>query len=78
MTSRAHQNHYEQFGDIQGSVVIDGKSFSLDLNVMRDHTHGSTRDWRLMKRYGIHNFRTETGFRLVYEQIYFSKKTGHS
>ena len=60
---RAHQNHYEQFGDIRGTVTIDNVDYPLDLNVMRDHTHGSVRDWRLMHRYGIHNFRTQTGFR---------------
>ncbi len=60
---RAHQCHYEQFGDISGTVTVDGKEYPLDLNVMRDHTHGSTRDWRLMHRYGIQNFTTKSGFR---------------
>jgi hypothetical protein len=41
---RAHQCHYEQFGDISGTVTIDGTDHPLKLNVMRDHTHGSTRD----------------------------------
>ena len=61
--SRAHQCHYEQLGDVQGHVSIDGNLFQLSLNVMRDHTHGSTRDWRLMHRYGIQNFATKNGFR---------------
>ena len=60
---RAHQCHYEQLGDVQGHVTVDGEDFPLSLNVMRDHTHGSTRDWRLMHRYGIQNFTTKTGFR---------------
>ena len=62
---RAHQCHYEQFGDLNGNVNIDGKDYRLELNVMRDHTHGSTRDWRLMHRYGIQNFTTRSGFRYV-------------
>ena len=62
---RAHQCHYEQLGDMQGNINIDGADYSLSLNVMRDHTHGSTRDWRLMHRYGIQNFTTKTGFRYM-------------
>ncbi len=38
---------------------------TLKLDVMRDHTHGSCRDWRLMHRYGINNMTTENGFRCV-------------
>lgn len=60
---RAHQNHYEQFGDVSGTVEVDGRSYPLELSAMRDHTHGSVRDWRLMRRYAIQNFRTESGFR---------------
>ena len=60
---RAHQCHYEQFGDMYGSVTIDGAPYKLSLNVMRDHTHGSNRDWRLMHRYGIQNFKTADGLR---------------
>ena len=63
---RAHQNHYEQFGDVCGTVTIDGADHQLNMNCMRDHTHGSTRDWRLMRRYGIQNFRTQEGFRWGY------------
>ena len=62
---RAHQCHYEQLGDLRGVATVDGKIHNLTLNVMRDHTHGSTRDWRLMHRYGIQNFATQTGFRYV-------------
>ena len=51
----AHQNHYEQFGDLRGVATVDGGAVEdrLDLHVMRDHTHGSTRDWRLMHRDGF-------------------------
>ena len=54
----SHQNHYEQFGNISGSVTIDGEAKSLALEVMRDHTHGSIRDWRLLHRYCFHQFCT--------------------
>ena len=30
---------------------------------MRDHTHGSNRDWKLMHRYCLHNFTCEDGTR---------------
>ena len=30
---------------------------------MRDHTHGSNRDWKLMHRYCLHNFTCEDGSR---------------
>lgn len=60
---QAHQCHYEQLGDLRGVATVDGKIHNLTLNVMRDHTHGSTRDWRLMHRYGIQNFATQNGFR---------------
>ena len=60
----AHQSHYEQFGRVEGTASLDGeKDFKLSLDVMRDHTHGSNRDWRLMHRYGINNFTTENGLR---------------
>ena len=59
----AHQAHYEQFGDLHGNVNVNGTSYKLEMNVMRDHTHGSVRDWRLMHRYGIQNFTTSNGFR---------------
>ncbi len=60
----AHQNHYEQFGVIRGTASLDGAGeHRLELDVMRDHTHGSNRNWRLMHRYGINNFTTESGMR---------------
>ena len=59
----AHQNHYEQFGDVEGVVDIDGEVFTLDLSVMRDHTHGSVRDWKLLHRYCFHQFTTVSGLR---------------
>jgi len=60
---KAHQSHYEQFGQLTGTVEVNGKVHDLELDVMRDHTHGSTRDWRLMHRYGVQNFTTKNGLR---------------
>ena len=59
----AHQNHYEQFGDVTGYVDIDGKEYDINVSVMRDHTHGSVRDWRLLHRYCFHQFTTLSGLR---------------
>ena len=54
----SHQNHYEQFGNITGSLELDGEHFSIAVEAMRDHTHGSIRDWRLLHRYCFHQFCT--------------------
>ena len=54
----SHQNHYEQFGNITGSLEVDGEVSSIAVEVMRDHTHGSIRDWRLLHRYCFHQFCT--------------------
>jgi len=59
----AHQSHYEQFGDVLGKLSIDGTERDFKVNVMRDHTHGSTRDWTLMHRYCLHNFTCRNGIR---------------
>ncbi|XP_023335574.1 uncharacterized protein LOC111706873 [Eurytemora carolleeae] len=59
----AHQNHYEQFGSLTGTVDIDGEKQKIEIDVMKDHTHGSVRDWTLMHRYGFHQFTTQSGIR---------------
>jgi len=59
----AHQSHYEQFGEVSGTFSVDGEEKNLKVSVMRDHTHGSNRDWRLMHRYCLHNFTCEDGVR---------------
>lgn len=40
----AHQNHYEQFGDIKGVATVDGKDYKLDLNVMRQDSERETQE----------------------------------
>ena len=39
--NRAHQTHYEQFGEITGRVNVEGHG-NIDLNVsgVRDHSYG--------------------------------------
>ena len=59
----AHQSHYEQFGEVTGLVSVDGQERALKVSVMRDHTHGSNRDWTLMHRYCLHNFTCQDGTR---------------
>ena len=63
--SRAHQNHYQHLGDLHGTAVVNGATHNLELQLLRDHTHGA-RDWRLMHRYAIQHFTTETGLRYGY------------
>ena len=29
----AHQNHYEQFGDVRGVIEVDGEEYQLDVQV---------------------------------------------
>ena len=75
----AHQSHYEQFGHVAGTYSIDDgdkrdfkvniqrqehvNKYCCQVSVMRDHTHGSNRDWKLMHRYCLHNFTCEDGTR---------------
>jgi len=61
-----HQSHYEQFGRVCGTAVVDGdRAYPLDMDCMRDHTQATKRDWRLMRRYAFHFFATAHGYRGV-------------
>ena len=42
--------HYEQPGQIAGTLVIDGKNMDIALPAMRDHSYGK-RDWNYMNRH---------------------------
>ena len=66
----AHQNHYEQFGDVTGTIEIDDVKHPLCVQVMKDHTHGSIRDWKLLHRYCFHQFCTLRYWRLPYSLLY--------
>ncbi|KAF4525128.1 hypothetical protein B566_EDAN005070 [Ephemera danica] len=45
-----HQTHYEQHGDITGTATIDGKTYPIHLNSMRDHSYGHKREWKNFHR----------------------------
>nr|CAD7403027.1 unnamed protein product [Timema cristinae] len=59
----AHQTHYEQMGNMHGSVEIDGTVHQLELQAFRDHSYGHKRDWDLMHRYAFHMLFLENGMR---------------
>ncbi|CAB3361605.1 Hypothetical predicted protein [Cloeon dipterum] len=59
----AHQSHYEQHGDIEGVVTIDGVKYPLNLNSMRDHSYGHKREWKNFHRYALHMGTLEDGTR---------------
>lgn len=61
---RIHQTHHEQFGDLKGNISIDGKSYSFNIETVRDHTVG-VREWRLFHRYCLHYFSNEYGDRFA-------------
>ncbi|KAI8740892.1 CAunnamed protein product [Biomphalaria glabrata] len=59
---RVHQTHYEQFGNIQGTVHVTGYD---DQNIMiqgvRDHSYGAIRDWKLFHRYVLNYVHLDDG-----------------
>ncbi|KAK6170139.1 hypothetical protein SNE40_018606 [Patella caerulea] len=59
---KAHQTHYEQFGEITGSINIDGYN-TIDIKVqgVRDHSYGNIREWKNLHRYGIQYMYFEDG-----------------
>ncbi|KAL5011149.1 hypothetical protein ScPMuIL_013454 [Solemya velum] len=51
---RVHQTHYEQFGDIYGTVCLENsRHIQVLMRGVRDHSYGSIRDWKYFHRYGI-------------------------
>ncbi|XP_044271324.1 uncharacterized protein LOC123015587 isoform X2 [Tribolium madens] len=58
-----HQTHYEQHGDIKGVAIINGRSFKININAVRDHSFGLQREWRNFHRYGLHFVTAENGDR---------------
>lgn len=61
----AHQTHYEQMGDLEGTLKIDGEELPLKLDSFRDHSFGFKRDWTLMHRYIFHMFYLENQTRIT-------------
>uniref|UniRef100_A0A1L8DA56 Uncharacterized protein n=1 Tax=Nyssomyia neivai TaxID=330878 RepID=A0A1L8DA56_9DIPT len=57
----AHQSHYEQMGNIRGTLKINGVPRVIDMRGFRDHSYGFKRDWTLMHRYAFIVFFLEDG-----------------
>ncbi len=45
-----HQVHYEQTGNFKGSLILDDKTFTLNMRASRDHSFGS-RNWLTWDRH---------------------------
>ncbi|CAH1778686.1 unnamed protein product [Owenia fusiformis] len=57
----SHQTHYEQFGEMKGSLQIDGGTeMMIALRGVRDHSYG-VRNWHSIYRYIIHMGHLEDG-----------------
>lgn len=56
-----HQTHFEQFGDLDGVVKINGKDYPLKSSGMRDHTFGARRNWNDFHQYTFHFIRLSNG-----------------
>ncbi|CAG2238130.1 unnamed protein product [Mytilus edulis] len=48
-----HQTHYEQFGEISGTVNISGEEKFIKIDGVRDHSYGNIRDWKYFHRYAL-------------------------
>ena len=45
-----HQTHYEQPGDLKGTLILNKRSKSIKMQAIRDHSFGK-RDWNYMDRH---------------------------
>lgn len=50
---RVHQTHYEQHGQINGKVIIDGDEHNLSVECVRDHTFGKLYNCKYSKKFCI-------------------------
>lgn len=62
---RFHQTHYEQYGDIKGTAIINGTAYPIATPAVRDHSFGEMRDWKLFHRYVMHMFTLDNGDRIT-------------
>ncbi|XP_005108219.1 uncharacterized protein LOC101853644 [Aplysia californica] len=59
---RAHQTHYEQFGEVSGILHIDGHPDQrIRVQGVRDHSYGNIRDWKYFHRYALNYAHLEDG-----------------
>lgn len=60
---RNNDEHYEQYGDFKGEIIVDGERFELILDTVRAHSVAANREWCYFKRYAEHWFSCENGDR---------------
>ena len=48
--SENHQTHYEQAGQVKGSLRLDNEEVTINMRAMRDHSFGK-REWKYMDRH---------------------------
>ncbi|CAI4231073.1 unnamed protein product [Auanema sp. JU1783] len=59
---KSHQTHYEQFGFLNGTYIVDGTSYGpIRLTSMRDHTVAKFRRWSDIRRYIMMIYHLEDG-----------------
>jgi len=66
----AHQTHYEQFGEITGTIKISGHGdHEITVRGVRDHSYGNIRDWSDLHRYAIQYLHLEDGTSIAIGKI---------
>ncbi|XP_041376866.1 putative phosphoenolpyruvate synthase [Gigantopelta aegis] len=56
-----HQTHYEQWGELRGTISVEGyEDRPIYIKTVTDHSFG-TRDWRAFRRYIVHFIYVESG-----------------
>lgn len=53
--------HFEQYGSLTGTALIDGNAYEIKTHGLRDHTIGAKRDWSDFHRYVLHFIHMENG-----------------
>lgn len=56
-----HQTHYEQYGNVEGTIKIDQTEYKIKTSGVRDRTIGARRNWSDFRRYVLHYIRLENG-----------------
>lgn len=58
-----YPNHhrYEQYGDLEGVIKIDGKQYSLQSSGLCDINFGKKNDWHQYQNYVLHFIRLSNG-----------------
>jgi len=66
LLEQMHQTHYEVYGQLQGSLTLEGveSPITLRLDSMKDRSYGKYRDWADFHRYILQYFAFENGHRV--------------